>query len=559
MTNLTTHALNPSATKNGSVANATMGNVPYSPLQALNTVPASFSDIGSGHNRAITAINTTPASLRTSHPKQSPLMDIQEPLSYHLDEVFYDALENFEETEKWRDSLLDLAPAQREHNANILDCLDADISTALADSKNKTGLLNYAKRTGMEMLQHRLNWLASAATFSPNALWRINKLARWSRFFRSAPTSNKQFTLPNPCKLDDLLNQETNNTYTGLQTIKGNWLQGYPSDTDTPLAVHAHNAKISEVFTRLAMNDCQTGLTDTTENQVPFALEIDGQSFASLNALTDYLESAGYNIEISTASRVADFFGLHYQNPDAKEKAPQPAPLPVFFQANWQGNSAEANSAKATLPVMHSETLLRITPPNQNQNEDPESAKNTQAFEAKLIWLMGVEGIGFKAGGQEKLQAWSHPQEKNLLNGKQAWELVNVMGLLTRALTDIGKEYNIPSDAYFAEGACNDYAGLLQAYAGQPVEAFPLTMPKDFLRDYLTQAINNSGTEKSPAFNHADSARAKRLLAVLETFPSDIYADKNQLTRALKTLPWQENEASPWPAVDRERQKLAML
>ncbi len=478
-------------------------------------------------------------------------------------------------------TLWELAPEHHDKNANILECLNADLNSARACASNEKGLLNYAKSIGLEMIRQRLNWLVAAATLSPNTLWCIHKTVRWSRFFRSMPASNKHVTLPNPCHIEDLTKKDTHCTYTQLQPIMGNWLQGYPSDTDIPLEVNAHNAKISELFTRLAMNDCQPTTTDTHGDQKRFSLEVDGQRFTSLNALTDYLTKAGYHIEIYTASRVADFFGLHHQQAGASTNTPpRPVPLPMFFQTKWkafddthadakQHNTAKAAKAvkvkavKASLPIMHSETVIRITPPNPNRADKTKTTFNTirttTPFESELTWLMSVGGIGFKAGGEETLHAWSYPEEHPLVNGEEAWELVNVMGLLTRALTDIGRAYTLPNDAYFAEGACNDYAALLQAYVNQPIHAFPLTLSKDFLTQYLTHAINHSGETKTPALSEADTLRAKRLLEVLEHFPNDIKTPKDQLKRALEALPWKRGEPSPWPAVDRERLKLDSL
>lgn len=564
--------------------------IPIDPNSPLNTLCVTQGPLP--HTaRAISLINSTPATLRDWNSITSLIDDTEHirkhsPETYYGDNVFGDVIAGvFEETSgdifenvrgdaqvaPSRETLWDLAPAQQAQNANVLACLNKDLAAAQANLKNQGGWLNTVKSSGLALIRQQLHWLVSAATFTPNGLWCINKMARWRRFLPGSANSHKIFALPNPCRTEHLLRTNTDSHYSDLHPIKGNWLQGYPSNTDTPLEDHAHNARIAEVFTRLAMNDCQNGATDATDptdaNTDNFHLDIDGQQFTSLNALTDYLEAAGYQLEISTASRVADFFGLHYHrtNDDGVTQT-LPVPLPVFFQTQWHASpddktltdpTDKPRTRTAALPVMHSETLLRISAPRQAA--DTAHGETATPFATNLIWLMGVEGIGFNAGGKEKLQAWSQPQEKLLVTGKQAWELVNVMGLLTRAMTDIGREYRLPNDAYFAEGACNDFAGLLQAYMGQPIEAFPLTMPTDFLKNYLTRAINNAGTDKKPACDTADLGRAKKLRDILDNFPNDLYRPKDQRQRALNTLPWQKGEPSAWPAVDKERQKLYTL
>lgn len=530
-----------------------LGNTNCSLLPNIHTASSTPS--------VITPINTTPASLRICNPAPSLLAEIEEPMTYHLGEVFSAFPNTSFESQNKKDNLWDLSPSHNKDNANVLACLDADL--AAAKNTDEKGVMNSLKNTGIEMLRNRLPWLTSAATFSPNMLWTINRAARWSRFLRSAPAPNQHFTLPNPCGLEALIKTDPNATYTGLEKLNEHWLQGYPMDTDKPLAKHLHNNKIAEAFTRLALNDCQTPSGTDGATSKPFTISVDDRQFTTLNDFTDYLQERGYSIEISTASRVADFFGLQYQETASDgTQTTRPVPVPVFFQTNWQAPNHADNGAspttKATLPIMHSETLIRIKAPSALPLDQTTPSVNS-AFDAQLIWLMGIAGIGFKAGDQEKLQAWSYPREVSLVSGEQGWDLVNVMGLLTRTLHDIGQNYKFTNDAYYVEGACNDYAGLLQGYAGQPIQAFPLTLSKDFLVPYLENALSKKDEHNNPSLSQADQQRTKRLLAVLEKFPNDLYAPKDQLDRALSTLPWQPNEPSPWPAVDKERRKLEAL
>jgi hypothetical protein len=316
----------------------------------------------------------------------------------------------------------------------------------------------------------------------------------------------RQFVLPQQFDLANLDQVNVPRPGADLKQIAPGLFTGdVPSSL--PDAQVKRNTVMAETFQRLAAN------ASTPDGQ-KFEVTLNGQKCTTLPQFTQALQAAGYNVNVSFDSRVANFAALKAQVPGSNPPAYVDVPAPLMLKTGVK----DAQGHEAVVPAAHSEMIVDVS-------GGPASGP---ALDSSLKYYQGTSGTGFFANGSMADPAWlGRVHHGDPLTGAQAAKAIDTAGAFADVVHQTAQRLNLYADGYGITGVCNDSVAVVQQALTGHADEYPLLMNDSVLYGELKKHL---GQSSDPTY--------QSILKAIKDLPSDTRANPSAKARALASLPW---------------------
>jgi hypothetical protein len=273
-----------------------------------------------------------------------------------------------------------------------------------------------------------------------------------------------------------------------------------------------NNRVMAETFRRLTGN---AGLPADQQFEVTFQ----GKPYTRLNDFVGALRDAGYQVDVSFESRVANFTELKTVVPGSNPVQYLDVPAPVMARTGYR----DGQNNNATLPVAHSEMNISV-------KAGPSTKGNGPNIDADLRFFQGMGSTGFFAANLTALPEWLGHTSHGSLSGDKAADAINVASTYTRLINKISAEKNLYASGYGLTGVCNDSVAVVQQVVLGTSDQYPLLMKDALLTPVIGEMLHDADT--------SDDATLMRIQRAIATLDSDTSPNSSARRRALASVPY---------------------
>ncbi len=320
-------------------------------------------------------------------------------------------------------------------------------------------------------------------------------------------------------KFDQIVSEPRQST---MKPIAPGLFQGSVPSTTTSDAQIKKNRVMAETFQRLSLN---SSLPPDQRFEVTF----NGKPYTKLPEFIDGLRAAGYQLETSFESRIANFAELKTLVPGSNPPRYADVLAPLMVQTGYRDGQGRV----ATLPVSHSEMNISL-------KAGP--AVTGPKLDADLKAYQGMSATGFFAAHEMEVPAWLGGVPHRPLSGDQAAKAIATAGVLTDLINTSAKASGLFASGYDSIGVCHDFVATVEQSTTGDADQYPLLMNDNMLTVAIKSKLGDG--------NLSDDEVVGNIRAALYQLPSDVNTNGSAQRRALASIPWPEGREPFQSTVD---------